>query len=72
MKRTLIIFLCVVCACAYSIPMFGWGQEGHRVIAKIAYDNLSGKARKAVDKTLSKQGMVYWANWPDEIKSDTI
>ena len=72
MKRTLIIFLCVVCACAYSIPMFGWGQEGHRVIAKIAYDNLSGKTRKAVDKTLGKQGMVYWANWPDEIKSDTI
>ena len=72
MKRTLIIFLCAACACAYSIPMFGWGQEGHRVIAKIAYDNLTGKARKAVDKTLGKQGMVYWANWPDEIKSDTI
>ena len=72
MKRTLIIFLCALCACTQSLPVFGWGQEGHRIIAKIAYDNLSGKARKAVDKTLGKQGMIYWANWPDEIKSDTI
>ena len=72
MKRTLIIFLCALCACMQSLPVFSWGQEGHRIIAKIAYDNLSGKARKAVDKTLGKQGMIYWANWPDEIKSDTI
>ena len=72
MKRTLIILLCAVCACMQSLPVFGWGQEGHRIIAKIAYDNLNGKARKAVDKTLGKQGMIYWANWPDEIKSDTI
>ena len=56
----------------YCLPAFGWGQEGHRIIAKIAYDNLNYKARKAVDKTLGKQGMIYWANWPDEIKSDTI
>ena len=72
MKRTLVIFLCVACACMQSLPVFGWGQEGHRIIAKIAYDNLSGKARKTVDKTLGKQGMIYWSNWPDEIKSDTI
>ncbi|MBO4518891.1 MAG: S1/P1 nuclease [Paludibacteraceae bacterium] len=72
MKRTLIILLCALCACMQSLPVFGWGQEGHRIIAKIAYDNLRGKARKAVDKTLGKQGMIYWANWPDEIKSDTI
>ena len=72
MKRTLIILLCALCACMQSLPVFGWGQEGHRIIAKIAYDNLSSKARKAVDKTLGKQGMIYWANWPDEIKSDTI
>lgn len=72
MKRILIILLCAGCACMNSLPAFGWGQEGHRIIAKIAYDNLNGKARKAVDKTLGKQGMIYWANWPDEIKSDTI
>lgn len=56
----------------YSLPAWSWGQEGHRIIAKIAYDNLSKKAKKQVDAVLGKQGMIYWANWPDEIKSDTI
>ena len=72
MKRTLLILLCIACAGLYSLPAFSWGQEGHRIIAKIAYDNLSCKARKQVNKVLGKQGMIYWANWPDEIKSDTI
>ena len=72
MRRTIQLLLLCLCACAYSLPALSWGQEGHRIIAKIAYDNLNGRARKQVDKILGKQGMVYWANWPDEIKSDTI
>lgn len=51
---------------------FGWGQEGHRIIGQIAYNHLSKKAKKQVDKVLGTKGIVYWANWADEIKSDTI
>ena len=72
MRRSCFLLIFCICACAYSLPAFSWGQEGHRVIAKIAYDNLNRKAKKNVDKILGKQGMIYWANWPDEIKSDTI
>ena len=72
MKRSISILLVSVLTCVYSVPAFGWGQKGHRIVAKIAYDNLSCKAKKAVDKTLGKGGMIYWTNWPDEIKSDTI
>jgi len=72
MKRILLPLIISICASMYCLPAFGWGQEGHRVIAKIAYDNLTKRARKAVDKTLGDHGMIYWANWPDEIKSDTI
>ena len=25
-----------------------------------------------MDKALGEKGAIYWANWPDEIKSDTI
>ncbi len=71
-NRTLLSLLLVVCACAYALPVFSWGQEGHRIIAKIAYDNLSRHARKSVDRILGSQGIIYWANWADEIKSDTI
>ena len=72
MKRTIFIISALVVMAGYAAPVFGWGQKGHRIIAEIAYDNLSRKARKQVDKTLGKHGMVYWANWADEIKSDTI
>lgn len=56
----------------YCLPAFGWGQEGHRIIAKIAYDNLNRKAKKNVDAILGKQGIIYYANWADELKSDNI
>ena len=72
MKRFIYLLLFSACICMYCVPVYGWGQEGHRIIAKIAYDHLDGKARKRVDQMLGKQGMVYWSNWADEIKSDTI
>ena len=71
-QRIFSILLIAFLAATFSVPAYGWGQKGHRIIAKIAYDNLSRKARKAVDKTLGEKGAIYWANWPDEIKSDTI
>ena len=72
MKRFLQLLIVCACLSVYSLPALSWGQKGHRVIAKIVYDNLNRKAKKAVDKTLGKGGIIYWANWPDEIKSDTI
>lgn len=71
-NRFFFVLFCLIGMSMYSVPAFGWGQEGHRVIAKIAYDNLTPKARKSVDKILGKRGMIYWANWADEIKSDNI
>ena len=71
-NRILSLLLCLACATVYSLPAWSWGQEGHRIIAKIAYDNLNKKTRKCVDAVLGKGGMIYWTNWPDEIKSDTI
>ena len=52
--------------------VFAWGQEGHRIIAEVAYRYLSSGAVNKIDKVLGKHGMVYIANWPDEIKSDTV
>ena len=71
-NRIFFVLLCLIGMSMYSVPAFSWGQEGHRVIAKIAYDNLTPKARKSVDKILGKRGMIYWSNWADEIKSDNI
>lgn len=71
MKRQLFAVICGVCL-LIPAQMLAWGKEGHRVIAEVAYHYLSSGTRNKVDKVLGKHGMVYWANWADEIKSDTI
>lgn len=71
MKHKYLALFLITFICFPSI-LFAWGQKGHRIIAQVAYQHLSKKATKQVDAILGEHGMVYWANWPDEIKSDTI
>ncbi|KUJ53096.1 S1/P1 nuclease [Chryseobacterium sp. JAH] len=54
-----------------SVYSFAWGLTGHRVIAEIAENHLSGKARREIRKMMGQERLAYWANWPDFIKSDT-
>ncbi len=72
MKRNFSLILLTILVACPAQHLWAWGQEGHRIIAQVAYDNMNCRARKQVDKVLGKHGMVYVANWPDEIKSDTI
>ena len=68
MKRITTLFFLSLCV----LSVFAWGAKGHRIVAQVAYDNLSAKTRKQVDAVLGKHGMIYLASWADEIKSDTI
>ena len=38
-QRVFSILLIAFLAGTYSVPAFGWGQKGHRIIAKIAYES---------------------------------
>lgn len=55
---------------AVAINSMAYDATGHRIVADIAYKNLTPKAKATVDKLLGKQGIVYEATWADEIKSD--
>lgn len=68
MRKYIVIALLAVMA----MPSWAWGPRGHRIIAEVAYRHMTKKARKNVDAVLGTHGPVHWANWPDEIKSDTI
>lgn len=50
---------------------FSWGLLGHRVIAEIAEQHLSKKAKKELRKLIGKETLAWWSNWPDFIRSDT-
>lgn len=47
-----------------------WDVTGHRVIADIAYKNLTCKARRSVDKILGKKGIIYESSWADGVRNE--
>lgn len=58
---------------ALFAPLFSfcWGVTGHRVIAEIAQNHLTKKAKKELHNLIGKETLAQWANWADFIKSDT-
>jgi len=54
---------------------YGWGKVGHEVIAQIADDNLTPKAKSAVDSILKndpeQRDLFASSTWPDEIRRDS-
>ena len=72
MRRGFLYFCLSIVLLSSSQALWAWGQKGHRIIAQVAYDNLSCSTRRKIDKVLGAHGAIYLANWPDEIKSDTI
>jgi hypothetical protein len=55
----------------FTLSLSAYDALGHRIIAAIAYDNLTDKAKTQVDIILGRKGMVYEAVWADEIRSDS-
>ena len=53
-----------------SISLSAYDAVGHRIVADIAYQNLTCKTRKQVDKVLGKHGIIYESTWADEVRSD--
>ncbi|MCF6237703.1 MAG: S1/P1 nuclease [Candidatus Marinimicrobia bacterium] len=50
--------------------LLGWGKTGHRVIGKIAEENLSPEANEAITQLLGHTDLGRIGNWADEVKSD--
>lgn len=51
--------------------VFSWGVTGHRVVAEVAQQHLSKRAKKEIEKLIGRESLAWWANWPDFIKSDS-
>lgn len=57
------LFLC-------SVPAFGWGSEGHQIIARLADIHLSPKAKAAVASLLDPgESLESISTWADEVRS---
>ena len=52
-----------------QLPAFGWGPEGHRLVACIAEQELTGKAKVRIAEILGPgQSIAEIASWADEIR----
>ena len=49
--------------------IFAWGPKGHDVVAAIAEQNLTKKAKKALDELLDGKSIVYYSSWMDNIQN---
>ncbi len=68
MKQKFFLFLLAI---SLTLPAMAYDAFGHRIIAGIAYENLTCHARKKVDKMLGKHGLIYVSTWSDDVRSDS-
>jgi len=67
MRRSL--FLCFTACFALSPCAFGWGREGHRLIAELASRHVNSKARAEIARLLAPgETMQSVAAWADEVR----
>ena len=65
MKKICIITIILM----YSISAYAWGPMGHDVVAAIAEQNLTRKAKRNIEKLLDGHSIVFYASWMDNIQN---
>jgi len=69
-KRLTSLVITTVFYCWSYATCFAWGLTGHRVVAEIANNHLTKRAKKNIQRILGNESLAMAANWPDFIKSD--
>lgn len=60
----------IILALSLSMPVFAWGQTGHRVTGAIAEKYLSAEAKAAIEAILGTETLAEASSWPDEQRSN--
>lgn len=63
------IGLLLIIFSANCVPVLGWGQKGHDVIAYIAEKHLTGRTKRAVSEILEGRSIVYYSSWMDNLRN---
>ena len=68
MKKILITFLSMIML-LNATNAFAWGAKGHDIVAAIAEQHLTRKAKKNISKILDGKSIVYYSSWMDNIQN---
>ena len=67
--KKIILMLTMALFLVGSESLSAWGPKGHDVVAAIAEQNLTKKAKKALDEILDGKSIVYYSSWMDNIQN---
>lgn len=68
-----ILFLLLTAAILAPAPAHAWGRLGHRLVARLAYDQLTPQARAEIALLLSDEAeptLAGIANWADDLRDN--
>ena len=68
MRKTLITLLSIFML-LNATAAFAWGPMGHDVVAAIAEQHLTKKAKKNISKILDGKSIIYYSSWMDSIQN---
>ena len=62
----IIIFLTVNISCFALNNKAPWGLTGHRVVGEIAYNHMTKKAKRNLEKLLGDEGLAMISTYADD------
>jgi len=67
MKRVIAAFLFIV----VNLPQlaFGWGREGHQIVAAVAEDHLDETTKVMIQSLIGNNHLYSIASWADDIRN---
>ena len=68
MRRTIIMLLSIIML-LNATSASAWGPKGHDIVAAIAEQHLTPKAKKNISKLLDGKSIVYYSSWMDSIQN---
>ena len=71
MRRSLTLSAAVV-ALTLLTPsiLFGWGREGHEIVASLAQTRLTENAKNGIRSLMGDASLASISNWPDDVRPD--
>lgn len=70
MKSCILLFICMVTFTVSAFSAEDWGRTGHRATVTIAEKHLTTKAKRAIEKLLGGESLVFVSTYADELYSD--
>ena len=67
--KKIIITLLSITMLLNATNAFAWGAKGHDIVAAIAEQHLTRKAKKNISKLLDGKSIVYYSSWMDNIQN---